>query len=213
MGDEHRVQPGRESRCDIGLRAVSDHPAGALANTEPVTRRSIRHHVLLANHVHLMEASSQCRTCELVELIIAVALRHQNHAMPASQFAQRPRDVVEQLDRESRQSSTQRVEDAPFLVGLATKQLVAGFGEGLAETRNAIPVRLGAATLDVQQDVMRDEGIDASRSKQCGVFAHHRVEVNVVLPQRVVRIDEKGQARGTSGMNCRVWGRGSNRIR
>jgi len=193
MRDEDCVEPRCERRVDVGARTIADHPSRIGVEAVLFCERSIGCFALFREHFHLGKAVSQSGAIQLVVLLGEVALRDHVEIVALCQLLQRLSDTRKQLDL-LLGDRLREANDAAMLLQrdrLCGELFEAG-DEGPPKALHAVAVLLDRRAfnaVEVFADLFRrmhpmvevgDEGGDGS------------LEVDIVLPQSVVRVEEQG---------------------
>jgi len=200
VGDKDGLEASGEGGIDVGAGAVADHP-GAMGLAAVVGgEREVGIGVLFGQDFYGGEVGGEAGAAELVLLLVVVALGDHNDAMAGGEVGEGGGDAGEKFDLLVGDGLGE-AEDAFVLLrrdGLVGELLEAG-DERLAEAVEAVAVGLDGGVFDaieVATNLFRgvdavvevgDEGGDGS------------LEVDVVLPEGVVGVEEKGLVCGAAG--------------
>ena len=110
----------------------------------------------------------------------------------------------EELDGPMQQRGAQSSNLAELGLARPGHELAAGLLESQAEVVDAVPVHPGPLALDADKALRRGGPADASRLEQASEAVDDSVEMDVVLPERVVGIDEQGETRRETHGSMRV---------
>jgi len=90
--NEDRIDTGLESRVDVGLRRIADHPGACRVKPMFVDQLAIRPRVFLRNHGDPVKLRPQPGTLDFQPLLFQLSLGEERQLMPARQVGDRLRD-------------------------------------------------------------------------------------------------------------------------
>jgi hypothetical protein len=214
VGDEDGVEAGAEGRVDVRAGAVADHPGGAGLAAVVGGEGAVGFGVLFVEDFDRGEVGGEAGAVELVGLLLLIALGDEDEAVAGGEVGEGGGDVGEELDL--------LVGDG---LGEAGDALVLGGGDGgvgelleagderLAEAVEAVAVGADGGVLDlIEMASHLFSGMDAvvEVGDEAGDGA---LEVDVVLPERVVGVDEQGLGhRGTERLGAGGLGSGGHEL-
>jgi hypothetical protein len=191
--DKDGVQAGGEGGVDVGLRAVSDHPRRTGFAAVMFREAAVGSMVFLRENFDSAEVRGEAGAAQLVRLLGVIAFGDQDEAMAGGEVGQGVFNAGEQFDLLGGDGLGE-ADDAFVLVRRDgdARELLEAVDEGLAETSETVAagddggvlaaVEMFADLLGSVDAVVeiRNEGRDGA------------LEVDVVLPERVVSVDEQG---------------------
>ena len=205
VGDEDGVEAGGEGWVDVGAGTVADHPgAGGLAGVvgdEGVVGVG----VFFGEDLDGGEVAGEAGAAELVLLLVGVALGDEDDAVAGGEFGEGGGDAGEEFDLLVGDGLGE-ADDAVALLGGegAVGELLEAHDEGMTEAVEAVAAGLDGGVLDAVE-VVADLLIGVDAMVEVGdEGGDGALEVDVVLPEGVVRVDEEGLAVGAAGW--RGWG-------
>jgi hypothetical protein len=205
MGDEDGVKAGGQGGIDVGLWGVSDHPGEGGIDGVVGDEIEVGGLILFCENFDCGEEGLETRTAELFCLLCEVALGYENKTVTAGcEGAEGGLDGWKELDAGGG-DGVRKSDDASVMLGLklgggwGVGQLLKAGDEGLAKAGKAVAVGGDSGML---------AGVELFADFFGGVNAMVEVgdeggdgalEVNVVLPQCIVGVEEKGLWRLGSG--------------
>ena len=192
VGDEDSVKSSRKCGVDIGLWAVADHPGCTRVAGVMTGDSAVGVAVLFSKNFDRGEVGSKAGALKLVGLLGVVSFSNKDEAMPSGEVGEGGLDGGEKLDL--------MLGDG---LGEAKDALVLFWCDGsVGELFEAVDER---ATKTVEPvAVGRDGGVFAVVKMLANLFGRvdtmvevgdkrsdSTLEVDVVLPQRIVRVDEE----------------------
>ena len=197
VGDEDGVETGAEGGIDVGAGAIADHPRGAGLAAVVGGESAVGFVVFFGEDFDGGEVAGEAGAVELVGLLLRVALGDEDEAMAGGEIGQGGGDVGEELDLMVGDGLGE-VGDAVALFrgdGRVGELLKAG-DEGVAEAVQAVaPGEDGGVfdAVEVAADLLGrvDAVVEVGDERGDGTL-----EVDVVLPEGIIRVDEQGLAGG-----------------
>ena len=207
VGDEDGVQAGGHGWVDVGAGAVADHPGAVVVEDVVGGEGSVGAFFFLGEDFDCAEVRGEAGAAELVALLGVVALGDEDAAMAFGEGGDGGRDAGEKFDLAVGDGLREADDAVVLLVGEGSVgELLEAVDEGATEALEAVAVAGDGGALDVVEalaDLLG--GVDAVI--EVGDEAGNRtLEVDVVLPERVVGIDQQGLISRTSERLLRVWG-------
>src|SRR5450759_4323012 len=204
---EHRVQPRFQRRIHVRFRAVADHPRDrrvhpALHHQAPVRRR-----IFLFHDRRVLEEPTQAGAVDLQLLFVHMPLGEEREIVPSRQVAERFRDPRNHLHG-AFQNALGEAHHRPqiFRAYFPFHQVLVTLPQIAAEIQRAVPVDLGVGPFHLVQNVA-----DLLRRHRRMIQERHKLleralEVDIVLPERVVGIDHEVLAGHCLGRGARWKG-------
>lgn len=199
VGDEDGVQSGGEGGIDVGFRAVTDHPCGAGFAGVMRGKAAIGSMVLFGENFDGAEVRGKAGAAEFVGLLVMVSLGDQDEAMTGGKVGQSFGNVGQEFDLLIG-DGLRKADDAIVFIGRdgAVGKLLEAGDERVTKTVKSVAASGDGGVFNVVEtlaDLLRaidtvveigDEGCDGP------------LEVDIVLPQRVVCIDQQGLVGGVA---------------
>jgi hypothetical protein len=193
MRDEHSVQPRLERGIDIAAGTVANHPPVRFYDVVPVHELAVGGGIFFGDNLDRVEMNLQPRPLDLGRLLGRFALSEKNQAVPPGKISKRFEDAVHDIWRCALEffDAVMDIFDGRAL-GLVPREPHVRFLEGPAEAAHTIAMLPDVAALGFVQDVAGIFSRIAEGFEQGQKFLDGLLEVNVVLPERVVGIDQNG---------------------
>ena len=193
VGDEDGVKACRESGVDVGAWAVADHPGiGGIAAVVG-GEGTVGVVVLFGKDFDCGEVGCQAGAFELAGLLFGVALGDHDEAVAGGEIGEGGGDVGEELDLLVGDGLGEAFDAAVLLFGEGDiGELFEAGDERAAEAVQAVAVGEDGGVLDaveVAADLFggMDTVVEVGDEAGDGLL-----EVDVVLPERVIGVDEQG---------------------
>lgn len=197
VGDEDGIEAGTEGGIDVGAGAVANHPRGAGLAAMVGREGAVGFVVLFGEDFNGGEVASEAGAVEFVGLLLRIALGDEDEAMASGEICQGGGDVGEEFDLLVGDGLGEVGDAVAFFRGNGSvgKLLKAG-DEGVAEAVQAVaPGEDGGVfdAVEVAADLLGrvDAVVEVGDERGDGAL-----EVDVVLPESVIRVDEQGLAGG-----------------
>lgn len=200
VGDEDGVKTCCEGWIDIGLGTVSDHPCGASLAAVMRGETAVSHIMFFGQNLDGAEVASQTGTAKLVSLFAVISLGDEDETVTRAEFGQSFEDVGKKLDLLVGDRLGEADDAVVFFRrnGAIGKLLETGnerlteAGQSIATSRDGGPFH-GVEPLANLLGVV-DTMIEIGDERSDGPL-----KVDVVLPERVVCVDEQRLIRGVAG--------------
>jgi hypothetical protein len=200
VGDEDGVESRGECGVDIGARAVADHPGGAGFAAVMERERDVGFGVLFREDFDGAEVRGEAGAVELVLLLLGVALGDQDDSVTGGEVGQRTCNVGQELDLLVGDGLGE-AGDAFALFGgeRFIGELFEAGDERLAEAVETVSVCGDGGVLDAVE-VAADLFIAVNAVIEVGdERGDSSLEVDVVLPERIVGVYEERLSCGVTG--------------
>lgn len=204
-----RNEDGMQARCkcrvDVGLGTVANHPGcGGVAGVM-FAERTVGVFVLLGQDLYGSEEIAEAGAGELAGLLVRIAFRDHDAALAGSELGQRFADAREQFDLLVGDGVGEADDALVFLVRYRFGgELLETADKGLAKAFETVAMCGDGGVFDlVQMATYLFRRIDAM--VQIGDKTGNRpFEVDVVLPQRVISVEEESLAGRKLGKAVRL---------
>jgi len=154
---------------------------------------AVRILLLLGEHLHGREIFAQAGTVELVRLLVEVALGDEDAAVALAQFGQRLSNAREKLDLLRGDGLCEGDDAGVFFRGdFGIGELLEAGDKRAAEALETVTV-FGDRCVFAEVEPLADLFVGMDAVIQIGdESGDGALEVDIVLPERVVRVEEKG---------------------
>ncbi len=193
MRDEHSVQPGLEGGIDIAAGTIPNHPSVRFHDVVPVHEIAVGGRIFFGGNLNRVEMNLKPRPLDFGRLLGRFDLSEKNQAMPPGKIGERFEDAVHDI-----WGCALEFCDALMdifhgrALSLVPREPHVSFLEGPAEAADAVAMLPDIAALGFVEDVAGIFSRIPEGFEQGQKFLDGLLEVNVVLPERVVGIDQNG---------------------
>src|ERR1022692_2639946 len=203
MWHEDGMQAGFERRVDVRFRAVANHPGAPRIEPALIHQAPIGRGILLLHDGRMTEEASQAGAVDLQLLLLGMALGKQRQAMPASQ-------IFEGFGN-ARDHFHGALEDAPGKrhhgvqvrrADGALRQVLVALLQVAGKVQGAVAVYAIVGLFDLIQYATHLWRRESGMVQESDKLLERALEVDIVLPERVVGVDQKelaGHRRGGLG--------------
>jgi hypothetical protein len=208
VGDEDGVEAGAEGGVDVGARAVTDHPGGGGFTGMVGGQRKIGDVVLFGQDLDRGEVGCEAGALELAGLLFEVSLGDEDEAVAGGEIGQGGGYVGEEFDLLIGDGLGEALDSAMLLGGdRGFGELFEAGDEGATEAVQAVAVGEDGCVLDtvkVSADLLGGVEAVIEVGDEAGDGS---LEVDVVLPERVVGVDEQSLiGRAAEGLAWKLVG-------
>jgi len=189
------VEADLQRGIDVRTRAVADHPAVRLHDFVFADEAGVGDRVLFVDDFNRFKKSLQAGALHFGRLFGRFALGEKNQAVALGEISKRFRDAIENFWR-----GAFEVHDAIvnlrqlFPLCLMLGQLHVGFFERTTEAAHAVAILPDIFSLGFVEDVANVRACESVRLNECDEIFDEILEEDVVLPERVVGVNEQGVA-------------------
>lgn len=196
MWDEDGIEPRSKGRIDVGLGTVADHPCRAALAAVVRRKAAVSRVVLFGQHLDGAEVRSKAGAAKLVSLLDMISLGDEDETMACRKLCQRLLYVRKKLDLLICNGLSEADDSRVLIRSNRTigKLLKAG-DQRLPKAMQTIAARGYGSALDAVKPLANLLGVINSMVKIGDERSDCPLKINVVLPKRIVRIDEKGLVR------------------
>ena len=193
VGDEDGIETGAEGGVDVGPGTVADHPGVASLAGMMSGESAVGGGMLFVEDFGCSEMGGQARAVELAGLLFGVAFGDEDEAVAGGEVGESFFDFGEEFDLLVGDGLGKGFDAAVLFLGKGfVGELLEACDEGSAKAVESVAVGFDGCVLDaveVTADLFR--GVDAvvEVGDEAGDGA---LEVDVVLPKRVVGVDKQG---------------------
>jgi len=193
--DVNGVEADLEGGIDVAAWAVADHPALRLHNFMFADEAGVRDGVFFRDDFNGLKEPLETRALHFCGLFGGFAFGEKNQAVALGEISERFGNAIQNLGRSAFQVHDAHVNFRKlFALGLVFGELHVGFFKRTAEAADAVPELANVFALGFVEDVA-----DVSAGKTVRLDESYEVfdqilEEDVVLPERIVGVNEEGIA-------------------
>jgi hypothetical protein len=197
---KNRVQTGRHRGIDIRLRTVADHPRGIERQLMFFDHAPVCSWIFLGDNLDRGKIFLQAGALDLSRLLGDRSLGHQDQPMALRQVLQRLQHFRQQLHRMIGDAMRKAID---LRVQLRRHRLRAQTfkrsDQRMRKAVQSVPVFHNALALHVVEHSAHLLGRKLVVIQKRDEARDRPLEINIVLPQRIVGVDEKGLGRQAFG--------------
>src|SRR5271155_2049684 len=196
MGNKDRVHPRAQRGINIAPRTISHHPGIRLHYFELVDDALVCRRVLFTDDFDRLEMRLQSGALHLRRLLGSFALGQQNQSMMPREISQRFRHSIQDMWRRVLHHADQLVNPLHHVaLGWVSGQLHVGIFERALEASHSIAMLPNIPPLRLIQNMPRIFARVTKRLHPRNEFLDGLLEENIVLPERIVSINQESLPR------------------
>ena len=213
VGNKNSVKTGGECGVHVRTGAVADHPGSAGFAAVATGEGEVGLVMFFRQHLHRAEVLFEARTVKLVGLFGRVSLGDHNEAVPIRQLGEGWLDIRQQFDLMVRDGLGEALNAAVLLVRhRRVGELLEAGNQRAAEAVQAVAVRQDGGVLNAVEMAANLIGSVDAVVEIRDEAGNRPLKVDVVLPQRVVGVDEEGLIGGVAKSSGGEWARRGHRL-
>jgi hypothetical protein len=193
--DVDGVEADFEGGVDVAARAVADHPALRFYDFVFADEAGVGDGVFFVDDFDGLEKALQAGTLDFCRLLGRFAFREQNQAVALGEIGERFRNSIENFWRGALEVYDAVVNFGQrFPLGLMLGELHVGFFKGAPEAAHAVAILPDIFALGFVEDVANVGARETAGFDEGDEILDQFFEEDVVFPERIVGVNEKGIA-------------------
>src|SRR6202022_786555 len=193
--DVDGVEANLHGGIDVAARAVADHPAVGFYDLVFAHEFAIALRAFFGNNLDELEEALQTGALDLGGLLGGLPFSEENQAMALGQISERFWDAIKNFWRRALE-----IDDAcvnlrkHFALGQMLRQFQISFLERAAEAAHSVAILANIFALGFVEDVADVRACEPAGLDKSDEIFDELLEEDIVLPERVVGVDEQGVA-------------------